>query len=345
VGDVSVLKEYGVRNDLIALCKGMVLDVFSKQFNIQGGIPVDEDRISFLLNIKNEKMDNELKECLICACKGVNTALADKVDFSVSFSFGITVNSIQDIYYSLLQAKRRQGLRLITHSEDIIFCTDKETVANFPVIIQKKIINGIRLGNIEITEAAVGELFNSYILKKNYTHSEVQQLVILVVSSVVNYFCQEDEDMQLYNTDILGWIYENDSTNDFYDAMCRYFRSLIELKCEKTQQNNENNYISKVILFIKQNYHTDFSINNMADSIGLNAAYLSRIFKTATGKTIIEYITLFRLEKAKEMMQAGDMAIKDISAAVGYNEVRSFTRFFKKYEGVTPGEYRDARGR
>jgi len=98
--------------------------------------------------------------------------------------------------------------------------------------------------------------------------------------------------------------------------------------------------IEKALDFISQNFQTDLSVESIADYIGLNASYFSRVFKNVTGKTVLEYITLKRLEVSKKLLQETNLTINQIAQNVGYNNVHSFLRFFKKYEGITPGDYR-----
>ena len=69
--------------------------------------------------------------------------------------------------------------------------------------------------------------------------------------------------------------------------------------------------------------------------------YLCVLFKQATGKTINEYITQERLNKAKEFLAQTNIHLYDVCYKVGYLSPSYFSRLFKKYTGQTPGEYRE----
>ncbi len=56
--------------------------------------------------------------------------------------------------------------------------------------------------------------------------------------------------------------------------------------------------------------------------------------------TVIEYIQKLRIEKSIHLLYSGDLAIRDISYEVGYNDVSFFYNLFKKHTGKTPGELR-----
>ena len=74
--------------------------------------------------------------------------------------------------------------------------------------------------------------------------------------------------------------------------------------------------------------------------MGLNPVYLSRLFKLDTGKTLSEYLNCYRTECSLALLTDTADTIQSISQKVGYSDVRSYIRFFKKYYDVTPSEYR-----
>ncbi len=72
----------------------------------------------------------------------------------------------------------------------------------------------------------------------------------------------------------------------------------------------------------------------------LSSTYICTLFKNETGVTLNQYITLFRMDKAKELLSDPKNKIADISAKVGYSDGNYFGKSFKKAVGMTPGEYR-----
>ncbi|GIN59764.1 hypothetical protein J8TS2_40830 [Lederbergia ruris] len=107
---------------------------------------------------------------------------------------------------------------------------------------------------------------------------------------------------------------------------------------EKNKNNTSN--IDIVLNFINKHYKDDISVDQIAELVNLNPSYLSRIFKQNVGITIVEYLTRRRLTESKILLTNSNYTIREIAAQIGYNNVNSYIRFFKKYEGITPGEYR-----
>ena len=73
----------------------------------------------------------------------------------------------------------------------------------------------------------------------------------------------------------------------------------------------------------------------------MNFDYLNRSFKKQTGVTIFAYLNQIRIQKAKELLTQTDQKVGDIAAAVGIENRTTFLRVFKKYEGISPIEYRN----
>lgn len=104
----------------------------------------------------------------------------------------------------------------------------------------------------------------------------------------------------------------------------------------------ENRYCREAKFYLEQNYMRDLNVTEVADALGISYAYLSKIFKSqpeGSGK-LSEYLNIIRINRSKEYLKDTAMNLNEIAEKVGYNNVQSFQRFFKKYENMTPGEYR-----
>jgi len=118
--------------------------------------------------------------------------------------------------------------------------------------------------------------------------------------------------------------------------------SLIHLICGETPDlyQKEDSLSSRIESFISDNY-ADFNLNisTIADQMGLSAKYISKIFKMQVGYGLLNYINFIRIQKAKELINAGGKSINDIALEVGYSNQRTFRRAFQRVEGINPSEY------
>jgi two-component system response regulator YesN len=96
--------------------------------------------------------------------------------------------------------------------------------------------------------------------------------------------------------------------------------------------------------YIEDHLSRDFSLEEVADYIGLNASYFSQLFKQSTGETFAQYRIRRRIERAKQLLAVPHRKITDVSFEVGYADHPHFTKTFKKATGCTPSEYREMLG-
>lgn len=99
--------------------------------------------------------------------------------------------------------------------------------------------------------------------------------------------------------------------------------------------------IQLVLNFIHENYMERITLQDLATYACLNEAYLSRLFKVETKKTLNSYLNELRIYKAKELLKQPDIMVKEVAQLVGIKDQLYFNRVFKKFCGENPSEYQD----
>jgi len=89
----------------------------------------------------------------------------------------------------------------------------------------------------------------------------------------------------------------------------------------------------------------NITVARIADHMGYNKDYLSRMFKRRFGSGLLDYIHSLKLEAAKELLASGKTGVKEIAGRVGFGDDKQFAKWFKRLSGVTPTAYRQAFGR
>ena len=98
--------------------------------------------------------------------------------------------------------------------------------------------------------------------------------------------------------------------------------------------------IERVIASIRTDCSLPYSQANLSRSLGLTPAYFCRLFREKTGQHFSSFLTRTRMEKAQELLALpGPQSLAEVSAACGYPNKSYFCQVFKKYTGMTPGEY------
>ncbi len=116
-------------------------------------------------------------------------------------------------------------------------------------------------------------------------------------------------------------------------------------------QSNELIILEKIkaaIRFYARHYFECSKIKMSAyieDSVGLDFRYASRLFSTLEGRTIMSYLMSQRIEFVKELLFDKELSLSEIADKVGFSSVAHLSRSFKKSEGLTISEFRDAGSR
>lgn len=121
----------------------------------------------------------------------------------------------------------------------------------------------------------------------------------------------------------------------FRDHITRIMQVMVD-----TRQRIKHASVDKAVQYMERNYQRDISLKEVAEHVGMNATYFSLLFKESKGISYIKFVTRMRMEQAKALLHEG-LLINDVSVQVGYYHYRHFTEVFKKYTGVTPGQYRE----
>lgn len=98
--------------------------------------------------------------------------------------------------------------------------------------------------------------------------------------------------------------------------------------------------IAQSITFINEHFAEDISLETLAQITNLSLYHFTRIFTKETGFTPHQYIILTRLTAAKYLLKSSEASVKDISFSVGFHSETNFCTTFKKWEQITPSQYR-----
>ena len=323
--------------DKFNMSKELILKYFAEEVVCEV-VDIDYKSIAFVMEELLPKED--LEEVLKC--------LVRHIDRNFNLKFTVVATNVYDDVMQMPKAyrtaKKILDYKYIFKQERVIFQDRiKENSFNkyyYPIELESKLILRTLSSNEISVKRIIDEMFNeknSSSMDKKY----IKEFGVLLYNTLNRIFIQLEEINENINVKDYN-INEILAINDA-SLLKEVFQSKILEICKLTKIEEENDIESvkiKIERYLDENYMIDISLENLADYLGHSFKYTSVLFKKVMGDNFKNYLSIYRIEKAKELMQENEgLRIKDLAELVGYNSSNTFIRIFRKYEGTSPGKY------
>lgn len=116
------------------------------------------------------------------------------------------------------------------------------------------------------------------------------------------------------------------------------FRGKISVQ-EKKKKNSSYADIDHAIKYMKNNFHNNISLEEVANKVYMHPNYFSTIFKKKCGISFADYMNILKVSMATELMQSTDLTIEEIATKCGFSSLSNFYRVFKKIHEISPAKY------
>lgn len=208
----------------------------------------------------------------------------------------------------------KSGETIIANSNELHYMTSSSAVDYLCVIINPSIFNDVNCKNI--------------ILKSKISED---RFISDIFNDIYNEHISEDSCSDIA---IKGKIYILMAYLIRHHAAEQLPQSEYDMRIAKMKT------INKILDYIHQNYKIPFSTGILAKELFLSESHLCRIFKSATGFSVIEYLNRYRIEKAAVLLKNTNESISTIAQNTGFDNLNYFDRIFKRYKKVSPNIFR-----
>lgn len=266
--------------------------------------------------------------------------LETRYEISIPFYIGRIYEDVMDINRSFLEsAAIASDYHMLGNQKVILFeeIGYEEQNIQYPILEQALFIQCLKQANEEAALKALDNMIGEIEPLKSFV---ITQCLCFDIINITIKTLDQLKGFELKNVDLKKLITFK-SLPEFREKMagltiemCRQFAEF------KDSRNNERK--SEILDYVNCHYgDSSMGLESVADEFGVSSNYLSRFFKQETGCSFIQYVTMIRMDRARELLVNSNKQIKEIVAEIGYIDVANFVRKFKGYEGVTPGQYRE----
>ena len=226
-------------------------------------------------------------------------------------------------------------------NEDNIKLLDKQKY-NYSLEAERGLVQSIRDGDCESMNIILSDILTAN-LKKEYLDEYSLSCFKYALLSTVKRI------LRSHNQSVFHFVEQNqkvfqDLTVKDQDKLCDAFERIFQsLACDCIEDNTvmySSPTTTKILNYIHEHYLEDLSLAMLSEHFGLTEGYVSKLLKETANVKFKNYLNHLKIKKAKELLQTGNYKITEVSSMVGYNNVNSFIRVFKKEEGISPGNYK-----
>lgn len=281
------------------------------------------------------------------AIQYIKCAITELIGITVTIGVGTLVNQIEEIstsyqtaYYALLSRFFQGTNKIIENSKPY-----EVTKVHFAQWVrwESEVIKSIE--QKEAFEQVINKIANE-VRKRKMAVKDIEELWGNLACALFKKFMEIDPSITEIFSEGINLTEEIKNFKTLSDMQI-WIKGVYErcMNYINDQAKPNKVHIKNILGFIEENYNMpDLSMKMVCDSVHISASHFSNIFKREVGVTFVQYLTEYRIEKAKRLLKYTPLRTYEISEAVGYADPHYFSSTFKKAVGQSPSEYRKISG-
>lgn len=304
-----------------------------------------EGCIAFVLNYDPKDVP-EIYGTVYQAVESLQQAALGVFEQTVTVGVSSAVENTALLPECLSQARLSARERMLKGCGAIYLWRDKQPYPKqyfYPVNSERRILNYLEIADLKSITQALDELELQLLNTPSVSAENVLFLYHQLTGAVIRYLSEHNVNLNRIfadNLNLYAAISRQETVQEINRYMQQFFAEIVQyLRRDVT----DDSLVLGVLAFVDKHFTEDLAFESIALEMGISYSYLRKILREKTGKSLLDQINERRIRQAKHMLMDGRMTIAEIAQAVGYHNVQSLNRFFRKYEGMAPGEYRSAR--
>ncbi|MDU0202150.1 helix-turn-helix domain-containing protein [Paenibacillus sp. MAH-36] len=304
--------------------------------------------LGVLVRLRNDMAEENQQSSLFHLAEELAHTLNSLLKVEVTVCVGARTNELRKLSLCFDDARNALAYRKHGETQQILDVEDMipggHDAIVYPFEEEAAILKALRSGHEDELMALLDHFF-TLLKAEASTELDVRQALMQLCGNLQNTILLSGYNPLQLNDGVDMW--EQLAAIREPEAVVRWIKQYIVApyihRLHLTQDMQLKRLVENVLTTIHSSYAKDISLEYCADLHGTYSKKLSLGFKQVTGQTFIDYLTQYRLTRAKQLLLDTDEKINDIAMQVGY-QPPYFNRLFKKIEGMTPGQFRDKAG-
>lgn len=328
------------KNELINISIGNLVSETCKAYGCMGEFLRMDENFVCVVNYDCEKALSDITVII----DDITQKAKQYFDITIYHSLSMKEEGMENLskcYKNAVEVRRYQRIfgvaENLNYSE---YIDGKKDVLIVSADEERKLINIIDSAELSVISSALDNLF----ARINYRGEANLKSVEHFINTLKKLFAEKlSGNKNVSDEEKENLIKSIESAKDIRNTRIR-LNEISQILCGdkmKSKPSGKALLVDNIKKYVEENYDVgNLSVSMIADEFKLNASYIIKTFKEHTSMTLLEYISVYRVEKALELIKNTSHSIEEISQMTGFNHIRTFNRTFKKITGVSPASYR-----
>lgn len=282
---------------------------------------------------------------------GLAKEIQQKVKYflQIKVSLGISrpFPSLKGAHRAYKEALEALKYRIKLGHEAILSIADVQphdrSLPEYPEKLKNELFDAMKLANRELSYQLLQQ-FSREVFSGQLTHREYQMMMIGLLTDLLRLSQESGGLLQsLYEEEktLFDRLFELQTSADIVEWL---FHSIISPSIRLLEEQRSRQYVrisDEMIRMVHSEYDKNVTVETCAMRMNFHPDYVRHVFRKEVGVPFSEYVAQYRLQLAKKWLAETDMKIAEIAEKLQYNNSQNFIRYFRKMEGMTPGQYRN----
>ncbi|WP_136605435.1 helix-turn-helix domain-containing protein [Paenibacillus dokdonensis] len=307
------------------------------------------DVLASIVNFQNGISEEQEQQTLQRITEQIREFMHVQMQVKLTIAVGEAHSHVYEIAHSYQEALDALEYRVILGSGQFIRYEDthlKHAAQHhhyyYPLSVEQQLIYEVKSGNYPKAEMLLEDIFRENFSGHPVSVPLAKCLMYNLASTMLNTLDEVSEtskrtlESQLLDVEQL-------LACEHVLQMKEQMKDKLKQVCEwiQTEKRDHHRYLIKdVRCYIENQLHDpNLNISMIGEAFRMTPSYISRLYKDHEGEALLDTINRLRLAEAKDLLQQQKLTVNEVAGRVGYADVSTFVRTFKKFEGITPGAY------
>ncbi|MCU6796300.1 helix-turn-helix domain-containing protein [Paenibacillus sp. WQ 127069] len=273
----------------------------------------------------------------------VERFLEIKVSLGISRFYSSMINA-HNAYLDATEALKytiRTGHRSVIYIEDVE--PEGTILSLIPDKLEQELLDAVKLADFERADALLAEFLHS-IFQEKLSHREYFVPLTGLLLDLMRMAQSSGESIEVMyggEKSLIDQLYKLKSVLEIEQWFRQSLMNPLMQRLEGKRKHQYARISDQMLAIIHQEAETDLNLEICASRLGYHPDYIRGVFRKETGVNFSDYLSNYRLQKARVLLVETGLKISEIAERLQYNNSQNFIRYFRKQEGMTPGQFRE----